>query len=56
MEKTRNSVDCTYEQIIYRKNCQNDLNKKSSVNVNSYISECIYGADNKPATTIFHGF
>jgi hypothetical protein len=55
MKKIENNAAHITKQMSANKNI-NSNSKKDSIISQGNIPECIYGADNKPATTIFHGF
>ena len=55
MKIVRKKTDCFSQQVMAEKNKTPNLEKLNTI-INNDALECIYGADNKPTTTIFHGF
>ena len=57
MKIVKSKTDCISKNVITKQNNNSDFDKKPNVIINNHnMPECVYGADNKPVTTIFHGF
>ena len=57
MKKIENNTNHIARQIPANKQQSSKFeNQKNTVISKDIMPECIYGADNKPTATIFHGF
>ena len=53
MKKTVNNADHITKQLAANKEVKR---RKAQTDISKSTHECVYGADNKPITSVYHGF